>query len=157
MDEKSRLIERLDQARATMRAVLAIVDTHRSIYPDWTIKEVLAHIAGWDDASAASLRAHALGNEPATPAARGIDYYNAESVSTRETLDYDHVVKEWEMAREELKAAINDMPPDKLNQSMLFPWGDTGTIAQLVAIFAGHEKEHAKEIRELVEQANRLS
>jgi hypothetical protein len=150
MEEKARLIQQLDQARETMRAALADVDTQMEIYPTWTIKHVLAHITGWDEATSSSLRAHARGEEPATPAARGIDFYNAQSVATRESLSYEQTFKEWKLAREELKAAINEMPEEIFNEPLLLPWGAIGTIAQVVAIFVDHEEEHAREIQELV-------
>ena len=102
---------------------------------------------GWDDAATSALRAHASGREPAILAIEGIDAYNAESVATREPLDYEHIVKEWELAREELKTAILTMPEEKLHTPMLFPWGGTGNTARIVAIFASHEEEHATEIR----------
>jgi hypothetical protein len=150
MDEKTRLIQQLDQARETMRAVLADMDLQMEIYPNWTIQHVLAHIAGWDDATTSSLRAHAGGQEPATPAVRGIDFYNAQSVATREALSYEQTVKEWELSREQFKVAILEMPPEKFQEPLLFPWGRTGTSAQVVAIFASHEEEHAEEIGELL-------
>lgn len=149
MEERQRLIQQLDAAREKMRAVLADIDTQMVIYPGWTIKQVLAHIAGWDDANISSLRAHAGGEEPAAPAVRGIDFYNAQSVETREALSYEQTVKEWELARDQFKAVINEMPPEKFAERMLFPWGPTGTIARLVAIFANHEEEHAEEIQRL--------
>lgn len=149
MQEKTNLIQQLDEAREKMRAVLADIDIQMEIYPGWTIKQVLAHIAGWDDATISSLRAHAGGDEPATPAVRGIDFYNAQSVATRDALSYDHVIKEWELARDQLKTAINEMPPERFKESLIFPWGETGSIAQLVAIFAAHEEEHAEEIQEV--------
>jgi hypothetical protein len=155
MEERTLLIQQLAQAREKMRAVLADVDTQMEIYPHWTIKHVLAHIAGWDDACIASLRAHVAGDEPGAPAARGIDFYNAQSVETREPLGYDHVVKEWELARGQLETVINEMPPEKLKEQLLFPWGPTGTIARLVAIFAEHEEEHAEEIRKLMTRSGR--
>jgi uncharacterized damage-inducible protein DinB len=148
-EERARLIERLDEAREKMRAVLVDIDTRMEIYPSWTIKHVLAHITGWDDATIASLRAHAGGDEPGTPASRGIDVYNAESVETRDALDYEHIIQEWELAREQLKDAINEMPPEKLVEPLLFPWGQTGTVAQIVAIFANHEEEHAGDVQAL--------
>jgi hypothetical protein len=154
MEERTRLIQQLAGARDKMRALLADVDTRSEIYPHWTIKQVLAHIAGWDDACVASLRAHAAGNEPGVPAARGINPYNAQSVETREPLSYDQVVKEWELARGQFETAINEMPPEKFGERFVFPWGPTGTIAELVAIFAEHEEEHAEEIRKLM-TANR--
>ncbi len=153
MEEKTRLIQRLDAARAKMRAELADIDQQMEIYPGWTIKHILAHIAGWDDATIASLRAHAGGDKPGTPATEGIDAYNDASVATREALSYDRIAREWELARDQLKAAINEMPPKKLAEPLLFPWGETGTVAQIVGIFASHEDEHAEEIRQIKARA----
>jgi len=154
MEERTHLIQQLDEARAKMRAVLVDMDTQMEIYPDWTVKQVLAHITGWDDAIIASLRAHAGGDEPGTPASRGIDFYNAQSVAERKALAYDQVVKEWELAREQLKTAIKEMPAERLEEPLLFPWGQVGTIAQLVAIFAHHEEEHAGDIRKVKAESN---
>jgi uncharacterized protein (TIGR03083 family) len=150
MEERTRLIQQLAKAREKMRALLADVDTHAEIYPHWTIKQVLAHIAGWDDACTASLHAHVAGHEPGAPAARGIDFYNAQSVETREPLSYDQVVKEWELARGQFETAINEMPPKKFREPFVFPWGPTGTVAQLVTVFSEHEEEHVEEIRKLM-------
>jgi hypothetical protein len=149
MASKTELTAQLDAAREEMRAVLEGMDIHMEIYPGWTIKHVLAHIAGWDDAVIASLHAHAGGQEPAAPAARGIDFYNAQSVATREALSYEHVVKEWGLARQQFKAALDALSPEKLAEPLLFPWGATGTVAQLVQIFAEHELDHAAEIMAL--------
>jgi len=92
MDEQLSLIRRLDHARQNMRMTLVDLDPNVELYPAWTIKHILAHIAGWDDATTSSLRAHAGGREPPTPAASGIDEYNAHSVETREVLNYRQVV-----------------------------------------------------------------
>jgi hypothetical protein len=151
MEKKTQYLERLDAAHANMQAELVDIDVHMEIYPGWTIKHVLAHIAGWDDAS--TMRAHANGSESSVLAAEGIDAYNAQSVATRETLAYEQVAREWELAREQLKSAIDEMPPQKLEAELLFPWGRRGTIAQLVAILANHEDEHAHEIQALKARA----
>jgi hypothetical protein len=148
VDVRTHLIENLDKSRSLMLAVLAELDQQLEIYPHWTVKEFLAHLTGWDDATTTSLRAHALGNEPGTPAVEGIDVYNAQSVSTRETLDYDHIYKEWLAAREQLKSVILALPDEKFEQPLLFPWGRIGSVAQLVEIMYDHEEEHAEEVRE---------
>ena len=127
MEEKSRLIEQLDQARQALKDVLTGLDPHTEIYPGWTLEELYAHLAGWDEAVTASLHAHAVGNEPGTPAVRGIDYYNAESVATREPLSLEQTLKECDLAREQLKAAILELPAEKLKEPLVFPWGDIGS------------------------------
>jgi uncharacterized protein (TIGR03083 family) len=148
MDEKQDLIRQLDEARAELMAALDGIDLNAQIYPGWTLKELFAHLAGWDDAVASSLRAHAGGREPATPAAEGINVYNAQSVETREPLSYTQTLKECEAARELLKAAIRDLPQEKFNERIILPWGGTSTVERLVLTFVHHDREeHAAEIR----------
>ncbi len=154
MDEKDHLIEELDKSRRLFQALVDKMDREAIIYPLWTIKQVLAHLTGWDDATTSSLRAHAGGQDPATPAVEGIDFYNAHSVSTREELDYDHTYREWKLAREELKTAIRNLPPEKFKQKLIYPWGGLGTVSKLVAIMYDHEAEHAEEIEKLIEKSH---
>ncbi len=153
MDEKQMLIAQLDQAHATMQEILDKVDLNQELYPTWTIKEILAHIIGWDEVSEMALRAHAVGEEAGTPAARGIDHYNVHSVSTREALNYAQIVKEWALSREQFKQSIVELPDARLAEPMLFPWGQTGTAAQIVGIMVHHEIEHAEEIANLLADA----
>lgn len=150
MDDLTHLFTELDSAHKTMRGVLATIDPDRHVYPPWTIKHVLAHIAAWDEATTASLRAHLIGDDPGTPAARGIDHYNAQCVAEREALSYAQVVTEWEQAREQLKAVLRELPPEKFAEPLLFPWGQTGNVTLIVLILAHHEVQHAEEIRALL-------
>lgn len=153
----AQLIQQLDQARDKMLAALPGMEGRREIYPEWTIKEILAHITGWDVASVASLRAHVEGREAATPASRGIDAYNAEMVSVRQAHSFEQIVKEWEQTRESLKVVLQGMTDEKLIQTMVFPWGQRGEVAQIIAILAGHEEEHAEELRDFMAKGKHLS
>jgi hypothetical protein len=147
-DEQTQLTQALDEARAIMHSLIADLTPDSEIYPGWTLRQFLAHLTGWDDVTAATLRAHARGETPATPVSAGIDANNAESVATRETLDLDHIVKEWELARDELKAAIRTLSPEQMAAPLLHPWGRVGTVAKLVNIMIHHEGvEHAEELR----------
>jgi uncharacterized protein (TIGR03083 family) len=147
-DKREELIQRLDEARAVLQALLADIPPEIEIFPGWTLRQVYAHLTGWDDVVTSSLRDHAVGKIPATPVVNGINAYNAESVATRETLDYDHIVKEWRLARAQLKDALRNFPPDRLNEPLLFPWGHTGSVSELIHIFVEHEgEEHATELR----------
>lgn len=145
------LIQHLDQAREKMRRVQAGVDEHLLIYPGWTSKHILAHIAGWDDATRAALAAHTAQSIYVTPALDA-DSYNAISVAERENLTYAQVVREWEAAREQLKAELVNLPPEKLAEHLLFPWGETGTLTQLYEELAQHEAGHARIIEQVLER-----
>jgi hypothetical protein len=145
------LIQYLDQAREKMRRVQAGVDEHRLIYPGWTIKHVLAHIAGWDDETRSALTAHITQAVYVTPALDA-DSYNAISVAERENLTYAQVVREWEASREQLKAELANLPPEKLAEHLLFPWGETGTLTELYEGLAQHEAGHARIIEQILER-----
>jgi len=149
LEAKKELIRQLDEARAELEAALAGIDAETEIYSPWKMKELLAHLSGWDEATISSLETHVGGGEPLTPAARGIDFYNAGSVAAREALSSEQVAKELNVTRDRLKAIILDMPPDKFEQPLVFAWGPRGSVAKLVAVFVHHERAHAKEIRKL--------
>jgi uncharacterized protein (TIGR03083 family) len=147
-DKREELIQRLAAARQVLHDLLADIPPETEIYPGWTLRQFYAHLTGWDDAVTASLRAHAIGQIPATPAAKGINAYNAESVSTRSTLDYDHIVREWHLARAELNAALRELPLEKLDEPIVYAWGPTGSVENFIEVFVHHEgTEHADELR----------
>ncbi len=146
MDLKTALIQRLDEARTGLESVLPRLDPVKQIYPNWTLKQMLDHIAGWDDAVVASLRAHVDGKSPGTPADRGIDYYNAQTVSTRESLPFDLSRHEFQASRQILKQAIQTMPEEKLTEPLIVPWGGRRTVSEIIEIFAKHEEEHTADI-----------
>lgn len=148
MEGKELLIHELIEARQVLQGVLDDLDLHLEIYPHWTIRELLAHLTGWDDANIASLRAHVAGRVPAVPAVRGVDHYNEQTVAEREALDLEHITRECELSRQLLLTIFREMPDEKFEQPMVMPWGDTGTVTELVRVFIHHEEAHAQEIRE---------
>jgi hypothetical protein len=148
IDKREELIQRLEAARAVLYDLLANIPPETEIYPGWTLRQFYAHLTGWDDVVTASLRAHAVGQTPATPAVKGVDAYNAESVATRSTLDYERIVREWYLARDELKAALRELPLEKLDEPILYAWGPTGSVEKMIGVFVWHEgEEHVNELR----------
>jgi hypothetical protein len=77
----------------------------------------------------------------------GINAYNAESVETRELLSYEQTVKECAAAREQLRAALNDLPLEKFDEPIILPWGGTSSVQKLIRVFVHHEREeHTPEL-----------
>ena len=150
MDQRETLIERLETSRAKMTAHLDEIDKNRKVYPLWTVREIIAHLSGWDDATIAFLRALIADDEPATPAARGIDLYNAKTVATREGLSYDHIYREYIATRKVLLELISSMPEEKTTQVFVLPWGGEGSLVDIVDIFEPHEEEHAEDVHQLI-------
>ena len=152
MSINAELIIRYERSRAMMVAHLDEIDRNRKIYPLWTVREILAHLSGWDDATVAFIRTILEGKEPGlTLAAQGINVYNAESVSTREGLDYDHIHREYLETRRVLLDLIRQVPEAQVTKAYVLPWGGYGTLVDMVDIFAPHEEEHAEDVRKLIE------
>jgi hypothetical protein len=154
MSDRDTYIKRYETARAELREILKLVQGNPTIYQPWRMKEVLDHITGWDNAVIASIKSFLTGDVPATPAARGINTYNAETVTSREAIPYEVTQKEWEASRTELLSLLRKMTNEQLHTPFVFPWGGQGTIEDLVEIFTDHEETHAKEIREIIEKSN---
>jgi hypothetical protein len=148
MDEREELVQELDKSRGVLLELLADLPSDLEIYPGWTLRQFYAHLTGWDEVVTTALREHAAGRVPRAPVVNGINAYNAESIHTRETLDYAQIVEEWQLARAELRAAIRNFPVERLNESLVFPWGPVGSVRQLVEVLVEHEgDEHAAELR----------
>ncbi len=149
--ERRFLLDRLDQTRNEIESLLPQIDPNREIYPGWTIKHMLAHMTGWDDATIDSLRAHVLGRPPSVEAVRSIDEYNALTVSSRQDLEYEQVLQEWRLTRQILRTLIAEIPEEKFLQPVIVPWGEKTTITFLVEMFRHHEQEHLRDIRAWLE------
>jgi hypothetical protein len=146
MDLNTALLYRLEEARAGLESVLPRVDRAALVYPGWTLKQILDHITGWDEAMITCLRAHHHGQTPPTPAAIGIDAYNAQSIARREHLDFEHTYQEFHAVRLLLKEILTEIPEEKLAEPFVFPWGANGTVSELIEIFAHHEQEHTADL-----------
>ena len=152
MSDKETYIKRYQAARAEMQEIVRLAQDNPTIYDPWHMKEVLDHITGWDDAVIASIKSFLDGEIPATPVSRGIDAYNADTVSSREAIPYEVTQRECEASRAILLGLIRKMTEEQLHTRFILPWGAQGTIEDLVEIFTDHEETHAKEIKEIIEK-----
>jgi hypothetical protein len=153
MATKSELIRWLEVSHLKIEELVEKVDQSLEIYPGWTIREILAHFTGWDDAVLASLKSHAAGGIPTVVAERGPNAYNEATVTEREALSFEHIYQEWQTTHEQLKITIRDLPSEKMDEEIVFPWGQTGNIEDLViGLTTEHEVSHAKDIEALIEK-----
>jgi hypothetical protein len=130
------------------------IDKNRKIYPLWTIREIVAHLSGWDDAAIAFLSAVLKDETPDTPAMRGFDIYNAETVSTREGLNYDQIVREYIGTRRKVLELIQSATDEILTTKSTLPWGGEGTFEQIAEGLCDHESTHAGDIKKFIEEHN---
>ncbi|HEY3312478.1 MAG TPA: ClbS/DfsB family four-helix bundle protein [Anaerolineales bacterium] len=150
MGQREELLAILENSRAKMIKQLNEVDLKREIYPLWTIREMLAHLAGWDEVVIGYARSLMAEQTPATPAAPGIDAYNAESVAARASLNYDQVRDEFIGNREILMNLLQEIREEHITARHILPWGSKGNLVDIVNIWGPHEEEHAEDVEKLI-------
>jgi hypothetical protein len=152
MGKREEILQTIESSHAMMMTQLDEVDKNRKIYPLWTVREIIAHLSGWDDAAIGFTSALLKGETPPIPAPRGADVYNEETVSTREGLSYDHIVREYVNTRAKLISLVRQMTEEMVTQKSILPWGEEGTLADIVQVFGPHEIEHASDVKKIIEE-----
>jgi hypothetical protein len=139
-------ITQLEQSRARLNAALDRVAPQVEIYPAWKVKQVLDHIAGWDELVYTTLQDYLNGDKPSLKVKGGIDRYNDESINDRKQIPLELSRQHYDEVRARVLQVLHQVPPELVTQKMPAPWGGTCTISSMVKIFVSHELEHAKQI-----------
>jgi hypothetical protein len=116
----------------------------------WTLKDLLAHIAGWERLVAADARAVTRG-EPFRPdgaAAEPVDQINARLVAAAREVTADEVIAEARASYPALLATIEELSDADLAIRGRYPWSADEMVANFVADSSFlHYREHLPEIR----------
>ncbi len=150
-NDRMAYIQRFENARAELRQMVQQAQDNPLIYEPWRMKEVLDHITGWDDAIIAAIQSMCAGCPPSTPAARGADVYNRETVTSREALPYAVSQKEWEASRARLLDLLHSLSDEQIHSQIILPWGGQAALESLIDTFSEHEETHAREIRAILQ------
>jgi hypothetical protein len=144
----------LGRTRAELLATIDGLDEaaldRKGIVGDWSIKNVLAHIAAWEAWVVEALPARmTTGTTPQDfrQRAEDEDRFNAEEVAEREELTPDEQLMELERTRAELLAYLRGL--DAAALARMHPWDTwTGTLPEyLLEALRNHEAEHVDVLR----------
>ncbi|MFQ5943308.1 MAG: DinB family protein [Anaerolineales bacterium] len=155
-EDKKRLLDLLADSHSDLRMRLEGIDPELRVHADtgWRIRDIVGHIATWDREAAKSIRAFRAGSEYAIPDLDE-DVFNEQAATAQQELTVHQIFAEWERARKDFKAAIQDMSPELFPGDLLYPWGDErGSIAQLVEFIVEHDAEHRDEIVRAIEASS---
>ncbi|OGO50937.1 MAG: hypothetical protein A2148_02245 [Chloroflexi bacterium RBG_16_68_14] len=147
-DDRERLVRDLEQARNELRASFQGLSdeqlTQTGAVGEWSVKDVLSHVASWEETALPDLARLARGD---TPVLASIDLYaanfdpmNAMIMSLRRNLSLPQVLRELDILRADFLAAVARLPDSVLVE------GQFGRV--LVQITAEHDQEHAQHILE---------
>jgi len=153
------ILEELRSTRAALLDTIAGLSEgaleSKGVIGDWSIKNVLAHIAAWESWVVQVLPTRlATGETPAELRARieDEDRYNAEEVGEREELTPAEQLIELERTRAALLDELRGV--DAATWERRGPWSTwQGTLAEyLRTSLVGHEQEHIGDLRAAAER-----
>ncbi|MCX7855359.1 MAG: ClbS/DfsB family four-helix bundle protein, partial [Anaerolineae bacterium] len=114
------LISRLAAARADLLWRLLGLDeqtlTEVPVLDDWTVKDILAHIAAWDRWEHQTMRQMIEGKAPDFTAAQDVDRFNAAVIAVWRVRTLDEVLAELEDARAAWVAWLQSLPVEEFFQ-----------------------------------------
>ncbi len=148
---KEVLLAALDAARLELLAASDLVPEgerdSRRVCGEWTLKDLLGHIADWEQFGAEGLRLMAAGQPPEVEPVEDITAWNLVHVDSRREQPWKAVWKDLHTTRQSLLAVLEEINDAELAQRFRFPWGPEGSPYQWVTVFHRHDREHAGDMR----------
>ncbi len=144
MYSKADLLQTLDQTRALLWKALDALKETDEITPGNTIRDVYAHIAGWEALVFEALREHV----DSVPARKypyvDVDTANADFIAERRSLKTESIKRECEINRFAIRTLLTAIPAEEFEKSVRFPWGEE-SIPSFIQGAINHEREHTGE------------
>lgn len=113
----------------------------------WTIKDILGHIASWERAVLEPLRCYAAGGPYEAEPIPQFDPWNLAEADRKRAMPLAAVRDELEAVRAALIKLASELPRALAEHTVIFSWGDRGTIAYGLDVLCGHEWQHTEAIR----------
>ncbi len=144
----------LDAAREELLEAAGLVPAGqreaRRLCGEWTLKDLLGHIADWEWFGAEGLRQMAAGQPPQVEPIPDIDAWNQAHARARRGQGWQQVWEDLHAARRALTDALHGIDEAGLARSFPFPWGPEGTPYQWVCVYFAHDREHARDLQAAV-------
>lgn len=111
---------------------------------DWSVKDLLGHVAAWEQLALDALGSWREGRMPEAERIftqqGGVDLFNAQSVPAKAPLPLDEIRAEWERTHGTLVGAIEGMTDDEWREKAPYPTEWRGTLGELLGSITGAPK-----------------
>jgi len=149
--DKGEVEHKLDSEWQALREAVESLSEHEleapGVVEEWSVKDLLGHMAFWANKAAHDLDAINAGEEGAIQLAggqEGVDAWNARESEARKEKPLAEVRTEWEGSFEAARQALSVTPPEKLEVEVE-GWNMFTRFAEDTY---RHYREHAAQIRE---------
>ncbi len=148
---KMELLEKLRSGRERLEATIAGLDEADMARPgvvgDWSVKDVLAHIAAWEAELVTALWYITLGRRPRLADIRNVDSWNARRYQENKDRPLDRVLADYHGIYTQLLQRVDKLSDDELNDPGRYDWTQGRPLADVIAENSyAHEEEHAAQI-----------
>jgi hypothetical protein len=117
----------------------------------WTLKDLLGHIASWDEEMVRVLQTFTMPGESqytyTISDRNGFAAWNEEQINARSERSVNQVMSEFEIARRDLIQVVEGLTDPVLNRTRMTSWGKTATGFELLMTQVDHDREHAEQVR----------
>lgn len=151
---RDEILRAIKEQHAELDAALAGIPadqlTKRPIVEWWTAKDLLGHVALWEQVALKHIREYKHDGVPKQLGIKDdddLDRYNKRGIAMRRDLSLETIRAELDTTYRELVAAIESLSDADLVKPLPEPWGDGATLERLIAVNSyQHVPEHIEQI-----------
>lgn len=140
---------------AAVHGITTEVISTQPIMNDWTIKDMLGHVALWYRVALTFVNEYLERGVPRMMSVTGfsVDEFNERELKLRREWSLDFVINEFESAYQALLDAAEKLDDEQLNAQLAAPWEEGVTMERLIAVNSyEHEPEHTAQIKAWLEK-----
>lgn len=147
-ERKESLRAELETSRAYLLSVTEQIDPKRALLPTenplWTVRDILAHLAGAEPGLQATVHRFLAGQE--LPEGFSLDYWNRRQVEKRQERSVAELLASLAASREETRRLLDSLSEEQLDVPGRHAAGFETTVEGVFRILAFHERSHGQEI-----------
>jgi uncharacterized damage-inducible protein DinB len=149
---KEETLAKLAESRQTLHQAIEGLSeeemTQVQVEGVWTVKDVLGHIASWEETCLEPLQRYADGGPFEVQVIEDYMAWNDEQAARKRDVPLDAILDELATIRQGLVEAASRLSAGQWKQRVPFSWGGRGTIAEVLDVFYQHELEHVRTIEQ---------
>jgi hypothetical protein len=145
---QEKAVERVHLERRRLEQNLARLDpvdmTRPGVIGEWSVKDILAHLAEWEEMCIGWVKASRDGITPAVPAPgfrwTDLDALNRRIYNKHCSRPLNEVLAIFRQVHEQFERLLGGMSDEELSMHGYFPWMGSSSFYRWVGVYAAHDK-----------------